>query len=75
VAGENLTPGTAQWASQGQAGRIGGNQRFDLDRFTQEVATEIGVDPSKLSASGLNPQQVRAYEANLHSSTQKGGSR
>jgi len=65
----------AQWASQGQAGRIGGNQRFDLDRFTQEVATEIGVDPSRLSASGLSTEQVRAYESNLHSAKQKGGSR
>lgn len=75
MAGENLTPGTAQWASRGQAGRTGGSQRFNLDRFTQEVATEIGVDPANLSASGLNPQQVRAYESNLHSSTQKSGSR
>lgn len=48
---------------------------FDTNRFGVEVANEIGVDPNNLGAYGLTPEQIRAYESQLHSGTQQGGSR
>lgn len=72
MAGENRIPGAAQGASRSPAGSSGGTRRFDLDRFTQEVAAEIGVNPADLSVSN---QQIRRYESQLHSGTQRSGSR
>ena len=63
----------ATGATTGAAGAFG--QGFDMQRFGMEVAQEIGVDPANLGAYGLNPQQIRDYEARLHSSNQRGGSR
>jgi hypothetical protein len=60
-------------ATTGAAGEAG--QGFDMQRFGMEVAQEIGVDPTNLGAYGLSPQQIRDYEARLHSGRQRGGSR
>jgi hypothetical protein len=51
-----------------------GLRALDLQRFSQEVAGEIGVDPNNLGAYGLNESQMRSYETQLHSGTQRNGS-
>ncbi|HYF93517.1 MAG TPA: hypothetical protein VD969_14990 [Symbiobacteriaceae bacterium] len=69
---EQRTPSAGASAAR-QAGA--GNQPFDLQRFGVEVASEIGVDPNNLGAYGLSEQSLRQYETQLHSRTQRGGSR
>lgn len=75
MAGEYLPSRAAQGLAGGQESGGLANRGFDLERFGQEVAGEIGVDPNNLGAYGLNSQQVRKYETNLHSGTQRNGSR
>lgn len=70
MAQQQLTPNAGASAAR-QAGA--GLQAFDLQRFGQEVATEIGVDPNNLGSYGLSQGQLRQYETQLHSGTQRGG--
>ncbi|MDF2628399.1 MAG: hypothetical protein K0R39_2230 [Symbiobacteriaceae bacterium] len=72
MAQNQMTPGASTTASQ-QAGAT--LQRFDLNRFGQEVAGEIGIDPNNLGAYGLSEAEIRRYEDQTHSGTQRGGSR
>jgi hypothetical protein len=76
VADNNLTTPAAGGSATGVL-RAGANyqQGFDLQRFGQEVANEIGVDPANLGSYGLSEQRIRQYEAQTHSGTQNGGNR
>lgn len=49
-----------------------GRPRFDLQRFQQEVAAEIGID---LNRAAQRYPYVRELEPATHSDTQRGGGR
>ncbi|HYF75808.1 MAG TPA: hypothetical protein VD973_01610 [Symbiobacteriaceae bacterium] len=70
MAENQLTPAAGASAAR-QAGA--GLRTFDLNRFGQEVAGEIGIDPNNLGAYGLSEAEIRRYEDQTHSGTQRGG--
>ncbi|HYG59044.1 MAG TPA: hypothetical protein VD902_13370 [Symbiobacteriaceae bacterium] len=74
MADQNITRG-ALGTTGAQAGTLAPAQGLDIQRLGMEVANELGVDPNNLAAYGLSEQQVRQYETQLHSRTQRGGSR
>lgn len=70
MAEQQLVPSAGASAAR-QAGA--GLQPFDLQRFGNEVASEIGIDPNNLGSYGLSEQMIRQYETQLHSGTQRNG--
>ncbi len=48
---------------------------FDLQRFGQEVASEIGIDPNNLEAYGLSADKIRELETQTHSRGRQGARR
>ncbi len=67
MVGELLTPAAWRSINEGErAGSFAAVPSFEVRRFGEEVAGELGVDLSR-AAHGLTPETIRQYEIRTHS--------